>query len=153
LGQGPIHREDEEPKYVKFGSQLNEEELGKYKALIVEYRNIFGWSYKDLKGIPSKITQHTIPLFLGTKPVRQKNRRLNLRMQLMVEVELERLLQSCFIWPIELTDWSLHIVLVKKKGGNKLKVCADYRDLNVHTLKDHFPLSFISTIVDEVAGK
>jgi hypothetical protein len=42
---------------------------------------------------------------------------------------------------------------MKKKGGNKLRVCVDYRDLNAHTLKDHFPLPFISTIVDEVAGK
>jgi hypothetical protein len=33
----PVHREDEESKYVEFGSQLNEEELGKYKALIMEY--------------------------------------------------------------------------------------------------------------------
>jgi hypothetical protein len=42
---------------------------------------------------------------------------------------------------------------VKKKGGNKLKICVDYKDLNAHTFKDHFPLPFISTIVNEVAGK
>jgi len=60
---------------------------------------------------------------------------------------------SRFIRPIKLTDWLSHTVLVKKKGGNKLRVCVDYRDLNACTLKDHFPLSFISTIVDEVAGK
>ncbi len=65
----PVHREDEEPKYVKFGSQLNEEELGKYKALVMEYRDIFAWSYKDLKGIPPEIAQHTIPLIPRTKPV------------------------------------------------------------------------------------
>ncbi len=47
----PVHQEDEEPKYVKFGSQLNEE-LRKYKALVMEYRDIFAWSYKNLKGIP-----------------------------------------------------------------------------------------------------
>jgi hypothetical protein len=73
-------------------------------------------------------------------------------MQLVVKAKLERLLQVGFIQPIELTDWLSHIVLVKK-GGNKLRVCVDYRDLNAHTLKDHFPLSFISTIVDEIAGK
>ncbi len=42
---------------------------------------------------------------------------------------------------------------MKKKGGNKLRVCVDYRDLNARTLKDHFPLPFIYTIVDEIAGK
>jgi hypothetical protein len=74
-------------------------------------------------------------------------------MQLVVKTKLEQLLQAVFIWPIELTDWLSHIVLLKKKGGNKLRVCVDYRDLNVRTLKDHFPLPFISTIVDEVTGK
>jgi hypothetical protein len=74
-------------------------------------------------------------------------------MQLVLKAELERLLQAGFIRLIKLTDWLSHIVLVKKKGGNKLRVCVDYRDLNARTFKDHFPLSFISTIVDEVAGK
>jgi hypothetical protein len=70
----------------------------------------------------------------------------------VVKVEIELLLQAGFIWPIKLTDWLLHIVLMKKKGGNKLRVCVDYRDLNAHTLKNHFPLPFISTIVDEIVG-
>jgi hypothetical protein len=74
-------------------------------------------------------------------------------MQVVVKAKLERLLQGGFIRLIELTDWLSHIVLVKKKGGNKLKVCVDYRNLNAHTLKYHFPLLFISTIVDEVAKK
>jgi len=43
------------------------------------------------------------------------------------------------------------MVLVKKKN-EKLRVCVDYRQLNKHTRKDHFPLPFINTIVDEVAG-
>jgi succinate dehydrogenase flavin-adding protein (antitoxin of CptAB toxin-antitoxin module) len=47
---------DEELKYVKFSSQLNEKELGKYEALLMEYQDIFAWFYKDLKGIPPKIT-------------------------------------------------------------------------------------------------
>jgi hypothetical protein len=71
----------------------------------------------------------------------------------VVKTELKKLLQAGFIWPIELIDWLLHIVLVKKKGGNKLRVCVDYRDLNACTFKDHFPLLFISTIVNEIAGK
>jgi len=44
-------------------------------------------------------------------------------------------------------------MLVKKKGGNKLRACVDYRDLNARTLKYHFPFLFIYTIVDEIARK
>jgi len=43
------------------------------------------------------------------------------------------------------------MVLVKKKNG-KLWVYVDYRQLNKNTCKDHFPLHFINTIVDEVVG-
>jgi len=74
-------------------------------------------------------------------------------MQLVVKAELERLLQVGFIRPIELTNWLSHIMLVKKKGGNKLRACVDYRDLNARTLKYHFPFLFIYTIVDEIARK
>jgi hypothetical protein len=40
----------------------------------------------------------------------------------------------------------------KKKSGNKLRVCVDYKDLNARTFKNHFLLSFISTIVNEITG-
>jgi hypothetical protein len=48
--------------------------------LVMEYRNIFAWSYKDLKNIFPKIVQHTIPLIHGTKLVRKNNKRLNQKM-------------------------------------------------------------------------
>ncbi len=67
-----VHREDDELKYVKLGYQLNEEELGKYKNLIMEYIDIFALSYKNLKGIPPEIAQHTIPLIPGTKQFDKK---------------------------------------------------------------------------------
>ena len=43
------------------------------------------------------------------------------------------------------------MVLVKKKNG-QLRVCIDYRKLNKCTEKDHFPLPFVNTILEEVAG-
>jgi len=43
------------------------------------------------------------------------------------------------------------MVLVKKING-KLQVCINYQALNKNTQKDHFPLPFINTILDEVAG-
>jgi hypothetical protein len=143
--------EEEDPKPIKIGSQLTDEEAEMYRALVMEYRDIFAWSYKDLKGIPPGVAQHTIPLIPGAKPVRQKERRMNPNLQLIVKAELERLLQVGFIKPVEITDWVSPMVLVKKKNG-KLRVCIDYRTLNKFTQKDHFPLPFVNTILDEVAG-
>jgi hypothetical protein len=90
-------------------------------------------------------------LLLDVKPVRQKERRMNPQMQLVVKAELTRLLQAGFIEPVEITDWVSPMVLVKKKDG-KIRVCNDFQALNKQTQKDHFPLTFISTILEEVAG-
>ncbi len=32
------------------------------KRLLVNYRNVFAWSYKDLKGMPREICEHKIEL-------------------------------------------------------------------------------------------
>ena len=142
---------DEEPRMIKLGSHLTDEEVEQYRHLLLEFIDVIAWSYTDLKGMPPEIVQHTIPLFLDTKPIRQLQRRMNPRMQLIVKAELERLLQAGFIKPVEITDWVSPMVLVKKKNG-KIRVCIDYRALNKRTQKDHFPLPFINTILDEVAG-
>jgi hypothetical protein len=42
--QHPIHHENENPKYVEFGSQLTIEELEKYKSLVMEFCDVFVWS-------------------------------------------------------------------------------------------------------------
>jgi hypothetical protein len=76
---------------------------------------------------------------------------MNPQMQLVVKAELTRLLQAGFIEPMEITDWISPMVLVKKKNG-KIRVYIDFRALNKQTQKDHFPLPFISTILEEVAG-
>ena len=146
-----VSLEGEEPRFIKMGAQLSMEEVERYKGLVLEFRDIFAWSYKDLKGIPPEIVQHTIPLIPGALPIRQKERRMNPRLQLVVKAELEKLLEAGFIKPVEITDWVSPMVLVKKKNG-KLRVCIDYRRLNKATQKDHFPLPFVNQILDEVAG-
>lgn len=146
-----IKMEGEEDKQIKMGSSLSTGEVESYSALVKEYRDVFAWSYTELKGIPSNVVEHRIPLMPGAVAIRQKERRMNPQLQLMVKAELEKLIQAKFIQPVEITDWVSPMVLVKKKNG-KLRVCVDYRKLNSATQKDHFPLPFITNILEEVAG-
>lgn len=115
------------------GSQLCPDEVKEYHNVILEFRDIFTWSYKDLKGIPPEIVQRTILLIPNAKPVRQKECQMNPRLELIVKVKLEKLLKAGLIKPVEITDWVSHMVLVKKKG--KLSVCIDYKCLNKATQK------------------
>ena len=47
--------------------------------------------------------------------------------------------------------WLRRIVIVPKKNG-KIRVCVDYRKLNVVIVKDAFMLPFTDGVLDVVAG-
>ena len=92
-------------RQMKMGSKLGETEIKEYSKLIDEFNDTFAWSYDELKGIPREMVEHRIPLIPGAKPVRQKERRMNPQLQLLVRAELERLLKVGFIKHVEITDW------------------------------------------------
>ena len=52
---------------------------------------------------------------------------------------------------MEITDWVLPMVIIKKEN-RKLRVYVNYRKLNACTQKDHFPLSFITLLLEEIGG-
>ena len=68
-----------------------------------------------------------------------------------VKDEIDKLLRVGFIKPVHEAVWLSPIVVVPKKNG-KIRVCVDYRKLNVATITDPFPLPFPDTMLDSVAG-
>jgi hypothetical protein len=68
-----------------------------------------------------------------------------------MKVEVERLLDACFIREVKYPEWLANAIMVRKKNG-KWWMCTDYTDLNKCCPKDNFPLTRIDQIVDMVAG-
>ena len=66
-------------------------------------------------------------------------------------MEVKKLLQAGFIYPVEDLEWVYPVVVTPKKNG-KWRVCVDYKSLNAETKRDHFPLPFQDEILNEVAG-
>ena len=66
-------------------------------------------------------------------------------------MEVKKLLQAGFIYPVEDSEWVSPVVVTPKKNG-KWRVCVDYKPLNAATKRDHFPLPFQDEILNEVAG-
>jgi hypothetical protein len=60
---------EKEPKIIKMGTQLTDEEIVAYTKLFWEFREVLAWSYLDLKGIPPDIIEHRIHLLLDVKLV------------------------------------------------------------------------------------
>ena len=76
-------------RQMKMGSKLEEKEVREYNELVDEFSDTFAWSYDELKGNPREMVEHRIPLIPGSRPIRQKERMMNLKLQLVVKAELE----------------------------------------------------------------
>jgi len=48
-------------------------------------------------------------------------------------------------------QWAPNIMLVPKKDG-RVRMCADFRDLNRISPKEDFPLPYIDVFIDNIAG-
>ena len=71
--------------------------------------------------------------------------------ELKVKEEIEKLLKAKFIRPTRYVQWLANIVHVMKKNG-KLRVCVDFRDLNVATLEDMYVMPIADMLVDSTAN-
>ncbi|XP_028093421.1 uncharacterized protein LOC114293538 [Camellia sinensis] len=65
--------------------------------------------------------------------------------------EIARLLKIGFIRTARYVEWLSNIVPVIKKN-DKLRVCIDFRNLNLTTLRDEYPLHIVDLLVDNLAG-
>ncbi len=46
------------PQMVKVNSNLQPKKVWELEEWLREYKDVFAWTYKDLKGIPPKLVQH-----------------------------------------------------------------------------------------------
>ncbi len=49
-------------QYIKVNAQLTKEKIEEFKMLFKEFKDVFVWTSKDLKGIFPKLVQHKIEL-------------------------------------------------------------------------------------------
>ncbi|KAI5071385.1 hypothetical protein GOP47_0013636 [Adiantum capillus-veneris] len=61
----------EEFKPVFIAQDLTKTKEAVLKELLKEYKDIFAWTYHDMKGVPPSVVQHTIPMINIAKPVQQ----------------------------------------------------------------------------------
>ena len=64
--------------------------------------------------------------------------------------QLGELVQQGFIQPSR-SQWASPVLLVKKKDG-LIRMCIDYRGLNIVTIKNKYPLPLIDELFDQLNG-
>ena len=128
-----------------FHMPLKEELL----ALLKKNVDLFAWTVVDMPRTDSKFMSHYLATFSGVRPIAQQRRKMSPNRAL--EVQKQVLLDTRFIWEVMYPTWLSNIVIVKKSNG-KLRMCADYTNLNKVCPKDSYPLSSIDGIIDIALG-
>ena len=120
-------------------------------SLVQEYRDVFAFTYDELKAYKEDVVQHTIPLRDDTKSFQQKLRRINPKLAPLVQVELKKVLDVGIISPTRHSSWCSNLVVVRKKNGG-IRLCIDFRNLNLACIKDNYPLPNMETLLQRVIG-
>ncbi|XP_074296967.1 uncharacterized protein LOC141627634 [Silene latifolia] len=129
----------EDPRPIYISSLLTKEEQEEYYKFLVEYTDVFAWSYKEMPGLSPKIAVHCLAIKKGTSPKKQPQRRFRPELVPKIEKEVNKLIKAGFIREVKYSTWIKNIVPVRKKNG-QLRICVDFRDLNDACPKDDFPL-------------
>jgi hypothetical protein len=98
------------------GSTCTKDEINQYVQLFKEFYDIFAWTYVDIKEYDKSIIQHIIPLKEGTKPIRQKPRIINPKLNPLVKLDLEKIERAGIIYFFKHSYWISNPMVVRKKN-------------------------------------
>ncbi|GJT75290.1 putative nucleotidyltransferase, ribonuclease H [Tanacetum coccineum] len=99
---------------------------------------------------PSREFEFHIDLIPGVMPVAKSPYRLTPTKMEELSNQLKELHDKGFIRPSS-SPWGASVLFVKKKDGS-FRMCIDYRELNKLTIKNHYPLSRIDDLFDQLQG-
>ena len=117
-----------------------------FVKLFKEYKDVFAWTYEDLKNFDTSVMQHVILLEKEAKPYQQKLRKMHLSLEPLVKKELNKMLDAKIIFLVRHTHWVYNLVPVRKKNGD-IKLCIDFRNLNKASQKDNYPIPSMEHIL------
>jgi hypothetical protein len=142
---------NENPQFINLGLGCSKQEKAAFIKLFKEFKDVFAWTYEDLKIFDPNIIQHVIPMKPQTLPFQQKLRKMHPKLEPTVQKELNKLLSAKIIYPIRHTRWVSNLVPVRKKNG-EIRLCVDFRNLNKASDKDNYPVPPMEQILQQVSG-
>jgi hypothetical protein len=88
---------------------------------------------------PREVIEYKLGIDPSIKPIKQKERRYTPKRRETIQQEVNRLLESGFIRPVDYLSWLANPVLVEKPDGSWC-MCIYYTSLNKACQKDEYPL-------------
>ena len=116
--------------------------------VVCEYEDVFT---DELPGLPPyRDVDFVIELHHSTLPISMTFHRMAPVELQELKVQLQELLDKGFIRP-STSPWG-SLVLFAKKNDKTLRLCIDYRQLNMVTIKNRYPLPRIDDLFDQLKG-
>ena len=116
-----------QPKVAKICDYWSEKHTTEIANLPKEYQDVFSRDYKDLKGLVKEMGEMKIDLNLEAKPVKQIPYKLAHKYKDIVKVEIDNMLITDIIYPVDQSEWaSPMVVQPKKHEPTKLRVCVKF---------------------------
>jgi hypothetical protein len=104
-----------------------------------------------MPGILRKVIEHKLGIDPSYKSIKQKERRYTPERRETIRQEVNKLLETGFIKPVDYPNGLANLILVEKPDGS-WRMCIDYTSLNKAYPKDEYPLPCICQIVDSTAS-
>jgi hypothetical protein len=104
---------------------------------------VFAWSPSDMPGIPRDVTEHSLDIRAGARPVKQPLHRFDEEKRRAIGEEIHKLIAAGFIKEVFHPEWLANPMLLKKKSG-KWRMCVDYTGLTKHVRR--FPTLCLASI-------
>jgi hypothetical protein len=114
--------------------------------VVYEYPDVF---LDELPGMPpDRDIEFVIDLVPGIGPIAKRPYRMIADELAELKKQLQELMDKGFIMPSD-SPWGSPVLFVKKKDGS-MRMCVDYRSLNVVTIKNKYPLPCIDYLLDQL---
>jgi hypothetical protein len=104
-----------------------------------------------MPGIPRDVIEHRLGIDPSCKLVKQIKRRYTLERRKTIRQEVNKLLKTRFIRPVDYSSWVANPILIENLDGS-WRMCIDYTSLNKTCQKDEYPLPCICQIVYSIAS-
>ena len=115
-------------------------------SLLVEYQDCFSLSHDEIG--ECKHVEHDIKLVDGAVPSKEYPRRIAEAKKIKLKQQLDILVKNGVIFPAQ-SPWCSPLVLVDKPNGD-IRICCDFRKLNLVTVKDSYPPPRIDDLLDTI---
>ena len=132
---------------VKIGDDISDQQRQLCMSLLEKYRDVFSTSDTDIGH--TTLVRHKIELD-DDRPFKQRTRHIPPGMYAEVRQHIKQLLDGGIIQKSK-SPWASNVVLCRKKSG-ELRMCVDFRQLNLRTKKDSYALPRTEEILEALAG-